>query len=162
MTRFGPGTLGGYTHIGKWYRDVLRSWPPFFHASLCSLAYQFTLNASLMCPHFQCLEKFCIFSLVLAKIYALKTQTFKIFIPKTPSFFKENPLPRPYFGNPCGTHPPKKVECPPPPPGPGPGTTNFSCTTNGFIIESCQFIWQYLPHTKSFKDDQDQLTWSFE
>ena len=46
------------------------------------------------------LRKFCIFSHVLARISALKTQIFKLFVPKTPIFFfflKENLLPRPYI-----------------------------------------------------------------
>ena len=45
------------------------------------------LNAPLTCPRFQFLEKCYIsardFSLLLAKISALKTQIFKIFVPKT-------------------------------------------------------------------------------
>ena len=58
-------------------------------------------------PHFQFLEKFCIFSLVLAKISALKVQIFQIFVPKTPHFSREIRSLDPTFGNPCSTHPPK-------------------------------------------------------
>ena len=89
---------------------------PFFQASRRSLAYQFTIIAPLLCPHFQILEKFSIFSLVLVKISALKTQNFPNFRSLDPSFFKENPLPRPYFWKPVWHIPTqKKVECPPPP-----------------------------------------------
>ena len=78
---------------------------PFFRASRHSLAYQFTLNAPLKCPHFQFLEKVCIFSLVLAKISAPKMQ---IFIPKTPHFSRKICSLDPTFGNLFGTHLPKQ------------------------------------------------------
>ena len=67
-------------------------------------------------PHFQFSGNFCIFSLVLAKISALKMQIFKIFVPKTPHFSRKiHPL-DPTFGNLCGTHPPKKKLSASPPP----------------------------------------------
>ena len=89
---------------------------PFFQASQRSLAYQFTTNVPLMCPPppFSIFRKFCIFSLVLAKISALKTQNFQNFRSQDPLFFKENTLPRPYFWKPVWHIPTKKkVECPP-------------------------------------------------
>ena len=69
-----------------------------------------------MCPHpyFQFLEKFCIFSLVLAKILALKMQIFQIFIPKTPHVSRKIHSLDPIFGNPCGTHAPRKSWMPHP------------------------------------------------
>ena len=69
---------------------------PVFQASRRSLTYQFTLKVPLLCPlfHFQFLENSA-FSVVWAKISALKTQLFQIFVPMTPHFLKENPLPRP-------------------------------------------------------------------
>ena len=77
----------------------------FFQAGRRSLAYKFTINAPLMCPHLQFLEKFCIFSLVLAKISALKTQI----VPKTPYFPRKFRSLDPTFGN-----PPKKSWLSPP------------------------------------------------
>ena len=68
-------------------------------------------------PHFQFLEKFYIFSLVLPKISALKTHIFQIFIPKTPHFSRKICFRqcRPYFWKPMWHTPTKKkVECPPP------------------------------------------------
>ena len=59
-------------------------------------------------PHFQILEKISIFSLVLVKISTLKTQIFQIFVPLDPTFFKENPLRRPYFWKPVWHTPTKK------------------------------------------------------
>ena len=46
----------------------------------------------------------------------LRHKFFQIFVPKTSHFFKENPLPRPYFWKPVWHTPTKKkVECPPSP-----------------------------------------------
>ena len=81
---------------------------PFFQASRRSLAYQFTINVLLMCPHFQFLEKFNIFSLDLAKILTLKMQSFQISVPKTPHFLRKIHSLDPTFGNPRGTPPPPK------------------------------------------------------
>ena len=66
-------------------------------------------------PHFQFLENFS-FQPCLAKISALKTQTFPNFHSQDPLFFKENPLPRPYFWKPVWHIPTKiKVSASPPP-----------------------------------------------
>ena len=78
----------------------------FFQASLCSLAslpiyHQYTAHVPPP-PIFKFLEKFCIFSLVLAKISALKMQIFQF----------EFPRPLIFQGNQCGTHPPKKMSAP--------------------------------------------------
>ena len=61
----------------------------FFQASRCSLAYQFTINASLMCPHFQFLGKICIFSIVFDQKFSSKDANFWIFAPKTPHFLRK-------------------------------------------------------------------------
>ena len=49
---------GGHSHMkGVW--GVLRSWPPgFFQAIRRSLAYQFTVNAPLLCLPFSCFRNF--------------------------------------------------------------------------------------------------------
>ena len=61
--------MGG-TSIGRWYRDVPRSWPPFFRkVGAPYIAYQFTINMPLMCPIFNFQKK-----LVLAEISALTTE----------------------------------------------------------------------------------------
>ena len=50
---------------------------PFFQASQRSLAYQFTINALLMCPHFQFVEKVCISALFWLKFsFPCKTPHF--------------------------------------------------------------------------------------
>ena len=54
-------------------------------------------------PLFQFLEKLCIFSLVLAKILALKMTIFQIFVPKIHHFSRKFQSLDPTFGNPCGT-----------------------------------------------------------
>ena len=66
----------------------------------------------------------------MVKISALKTQIFQIFVPPDPSFFKENPLPRPYFWKPVWHTPTKKkVECPPPP-----GAVGLECNSSMLIL----------------------------
>ena len=80
---------------------------PFFQASRRSLVYQFTINAPLMCPHFQFLET-KLHCLVLAKISALRMQIFPNFRSQDPTFFKENLLPRPFFWKPVWHTPTKK------------------------------------------------------
>ena len=101
--------------------------PPFFKANQCSLVHQFTVNVPLMCPYFLYFTQifpanFAFSALFFTKILALKTQIFRIFVPKTPHFYKENLLPIPYFWKPARyTQPPKKsVECQPPIPPPAP------------------------------------------
>ena len=98
---------------------------PFFQASQCSLAYQFPINALLMCPPFSIPWKFCIFSLVFGQNFSSQDAKFLSFCSQDPLFFKEVNLPRPYFWNPTfGTHAAhthqKKVECPP-------GHTQLAC-----------------------------------
>ena len=76
---------------------------PLFQTSQCSLAFRFTIDVPLMCLPFSSFRKKFAFS--------------ALFWPKfsqDPSFFKENPLPRPYFWKPLWHTPTKKVECPPP------------------------------------------------
>ena len=112
-----------------------RGHDPFFKASRHSFAFQFTINAPLMCPPFfnfwifrflflfVCLFLFffvfvfvylffIIFSLVLAKIWDLWNQSCQNFRSKPvvprPSFSKKIRFFDPSFGNRCGTHPQKK------------------------------------------------------
>ena len=59
---------GHWPRKGVWVCAAVMT--PFFQASRCSLAYQFTINVPLMCPHFQHLEKICIFSLVFGQNFS--------------------------------------------------------------------------------------------
>ena len=78
-TRLNPGG-GHWPRKGVWGCAAVMI--PFFQATRRSLAYQFIIIAPLYnARHFQILEKFSIFSLVLVKISALKMQIFQIFVP---------------------------------------------------------------------------------
>ena len=88
---------------------------PFFQASRRSLAYQFTIIAPLLCPPFSNVRKFFHFQPCFGQNFSSQDANFPNFRSLDPSFFKENPLPRPYFCKPVWhIYPPKKVECPPP------------------------------------------------
>ena len=107
-----PG--GGGTDLERGYGDVPRSWPPFFRPVGAPEPTNLPSLRRSGAPHFQILEKFSIFSLVLVKISALKMQIFRIFVPKTPHFSRKIRSLDPTFENPCGTHPPKiKLSAPP-------------------------------------------------
>ena len=82
---------------------------------------------------------FSIFSLVLAKISVLKTQIFQSFVLMTPNFSRKTHSLDPNFGNPCGTHPPKKSWIPPPP---GADATDDSLYMWGTPTEqgACDFL----------------------
>ena len=71
-------------------------------------------HCAALVPPFSNFRKISIFSLVLVKISALKTQIFQIFVPKTPHFSRKIRSLDPTFGNLCGTHPPKKKLSAPP------------------------------------------------
>ena len=127
----GPGGGGHWPRKGVW--GCAAAMTPFFlgQSALPSLPiYHHCAALVPPPPHFKILEQISIFSLVLVKISALKTQICTIFVPKTPHFSKKIRSLDPTFGNPCGTHPPKKkVECPPPPGAPGSfeDITSFQC-----------------------------------
>ena len=88
---------------------------PFFQASQRSLAYQFTIIASLLCHPFSNLRKFFHFQPCFGQNFSSQDANFPNFRSLDPSFFKENPLPRPYFWKPMWHTPTKKkAECPPP------------------------------------------------
>ena len=108
------GTPEGGNHVGKWYGDVLRSCPPFFQVSRRSLAYQCTINAPLMCPSIFNFRKILHFlALFWPKCQlSFRMQISQIFVPKIPNFSRKIRSLDPTFGNPCGTHPPKKLSAP--------------------------------------------------
>ena len=104
----------GGTDLERGYGDVPRSWPLFSGQSALPSLPIYHHCAALVPPIFKFLKKFPFFSLVLVKFSALKTQIFKIFVPKTPHFSRKIRSLDPTFGNPCGTHPPKKKLSAPP------------------------------------------------
>ena len=100
----------GGTDLERGYGYVPRSLPPLF-----SPAYQFTINVPLICPPFSTFRKICIFNFVFGQNFSSQEAKFPNFRSQDPSFFKENPLPRPYFWKSARymrcTHQ-KIVECP--------------------------------------------------
>ena len=108
-----PG--GGHSHWkGVWGCAAVMT--PFFQTSHRSLAYQFTVNAPLLCPLFSIFRKFLHFQPFFGQNYSSLDPNFSKFSFLRPLFFKENPLPRPYILKPAWHTPTKKkVECPPPP-----------------------------------------------
>ena len=98
---------GGHLHW-KVVQGCSAVMTPFFQASRRSLAYQFTINAPLMCPNFQFLDKCCIFSLVFGQNFSSHDTNFPNFRSQTPYFSRKIRSLDPTFGNSCGTRPPKK------------------------------------------------------
>ena len=108
-----PGGGGHWPRKGVWGCATVMT--PFFQASRRSLAYQFTIIAPLLCPLFSNFGKNSHFQPCLVKTFSSQDANFPNFRSLDPSFFKENPLPRPYFWKPVWHTPTKKkVECPPP------------------------------------------------
>ena len=91
---------------------------PFFQASRCSLAYQFTINVPLMCPPFSTFRKNLHFQPCFwPKFQLSRGKHFWIFAPKTLIFQGKTRSLDPTFGNARGTYSPKNSWVPPPPPG---------------------------------------------
>ena len=90
--------------------------PLFSGQSALPIAYQFTIIAPLLCPSFSNFRKIFHFQpCCFGQNFSSQDANFPNFRPLVPSFFKENPLPRPYFWKPVWHTPTeKKVECPPP------------------------------------------------
>ena len=89
---------------------------PFFQASRRSLAYQFTIIAPLICPPFSNFRNFFHFQPCFGQNFSFQDVNFPNFCSLDPSFFKENPLPRPYFWKPVWHIPTKKKSWVPPGP----------------------------------------------
>ena len=108
---FAPG--GHWPRKGVWGCAAVMT--PFFQASRRSLAYQFTIIAPLLCPPFSNFRKIFHFQPCFGQNFSSQDTNFPNFCSLDPSFFKKNPLPRPYFWKPVWHTPTKKkVECPPP------------------------------------------------
>ena len=105
-------TRGG-THIGKWYGDVARSWPPFFRPVATPQPTNLPSMRRSCAPCFQFLENFCIFNHVFAQNFSSLDPNFSKFSFPRPPFFKENPLPRPYILKAAWHTPTKKSWVPP-------------------------------------------------
>ena len=95
--------------------------PLFFQATWRSLAYQFTIIGPLLCPPFSNFRKIFNFQPCYGQNFSSQDANFPNFRSLNPSFFKENPLPRPYFWKPVWHTPTKKKSWVPPPPPPPPG-----------------------------------------
>ena len=110
-----PG--GGPSHWkGVWGCAAVMT--PFFETSHRSLAYQFTINALLLCPLFSIFRKFLHFQPSFGQNSSSLDPNFSKFLFLRPLFFKENLLPRPYILKPAWhTSTKKKGWVPPPPPG---------------------------------------------
>ena len=110
-----PGGGGHWPRKGVWGCAAVMT--PFFQASRRSLAYQFTIIAPLICPPFSNFRKFFHFQPCFGQNFSSQDANFPNFCSLDPSFFKENPLPRPYFWKPVWHIPTKKKLSAPPPPG---------------------------------------------
>ena len=99
---------------------------PFFQAGHRSLAYQFTVNAPLLCPLFSIFRKFVHFQPCFGQNFSSLDPNFSKFSFPRPPFFKETPFPRPYILKPAWhTSTKKKKLSAPPPRGVSP---HFCCT----------------------------------
>ena len=87
---------------------MCRGHDPLFSDQLALSSLSIYRQCAAYVPPIFNFQKLCIFSLVLAKISALKTQTFEIFVPKTPHFSRKICSLDATFGNLCGTYPQKK------------------------------------------------------
>ena len=132
---------GGYYHW-KVVRDLPQSRPSYFRP--VGTPYPSNLPSMLhsCAPHFQFLEKFAFAALFLAKISAFKMQNFSNLRSQDPSFFKENPLPRPHYENLCSRYPPEKSWVPPPTPPP----PSMPCLSSVLRSENVAIILLYLEH----------------
>ena len=110
----GSGIPGGghWPRKGVWGCAVVMT--PFFQASRRSLAYQFTIIAPLLCPPFSNFRKFFHFQPCFGQNFSSQDVNFPNFRSLDPSFFKGNPLPRPYFWKSVWHIPTKKKSWVPP------------------------------------------------
>ena len=109
---------------------------PFFQASRRSLAYQFSIIAPLWCPPFSNFRKIFHFQPCFGQNFSSQDANFPNFRSQDPSFFKENPLPRPYFWKPVWHTPTKKKLSAPPGKPPHFETSIFSYRSF-FISKPC-------------------------
>ena len=94
--------LKGHSHW-KVVRGCAAVMTPFFHASRRSLAYQFTVNAPLMCPPFQLLDFLALFW----PKFSLSRPIFAKFSFPRHTFLQEDLHFRPYFWKPVWHTPTK-------------------------------------------------------
>ena len=108
-----PG--GHWPRKGVWGCAAVMT--PFLQASRRSLAYQFTIIAPLLCPPFSNFRKKLNFQPCFGQNFSSQDANFPNFRSLDPSFFKENPLPRPYFWKPVWHIPTQKKSWVPHPRG---------------------------------------------
>ena len=108
-----PVGPGGHSHWKRvWGCTAVMN--PFFQTSHHSLAYQFTVNASLLCPLFSIFRRFLHFQPCFGQNSSSLDPNFSKCLFLRPLFFKENPLPRPYILKPAWhTSTKKKLSAPP-------------------------------------------------
>ena len=99
---------GGGRSRWKEVRGCAAVMTPFFQASRRSLADQFTLNASLMCPPFSILRKILHFQPCFGQNFSSQDANFPNFCSQDPLIFQEIHFVDPTFGNLCGTYQKKK------------------------------------------------------
>ena len=103
--------LSGPHVLERGYGDVPRSSWPILSDQSALLSLPICHQRAAHVPPFAILEKIAFSTLFLIKL--LRRQNVRIFAPKT-WFFKENPLPIPYFCPHAAHTPQKKLSAPPP------------------------------------------------
>ena len=151
-----PGGGGGTDLKGGWGCAAVMT--PFFQASRRSLAYQFTIIAPLLCPPFSNFRKNFNFQSCFGQNFSSQDANFPNFRSLDPSFFKENPLPRPYFWKPVWHIPiQKKVECPP-------WGTNIVAVIVYYLVYNYLEVFQFVTVVSLFKMPEKcriEINWSY-
>ena len=86
-------------------RGMWRGHDPLFQISWRALTYQFSINLLLMCPPIFNFRHILVFQPCFGQNFSSQDPNFPHFRSQDPSFFKEDPLPRPYFEK-LGRHTP--------------------------------------------------------
>ena len=146
----GGGGEGGHSHWkGVWGCAAVMT--PFFQTSRRSLAYQFTVNAPLLCPLFSIFRKFLHFQSCFGQNSSTLDSIFSKFSFLRPLFFKENPLPRPYILKPAWHTSTKKKLSASPPRSSCKGMLRVLCSSLYFTValvgSSCRIPSQLLQLT---------------
>ena len=102
----------GGTDLERGYGDVPRSWPPFSgQSALPSLPIWIYHHCATLIPPFSNFRKIFNFQPCFGQNFSSQDPNFRSL---DPSFFKENPLPRPYIWKPVWHTPTKKKLSAPP------------------------------------------------
>ena len=124
--QYNCGRPGGHSHWkGVWGCAAVM--PPFSQASRRSLAYQLTVNVPLMSPLFLIFRKSLHFQPCFGQNSSSLVSNFHS---QDPHFSRKIRSLDSTFWNPRGTHPLKKVECPP-------GVDNYQSITASTTLLAC-------------------------